>query len=253
MHHTVTAQERTWLLREKHGGIESPEFARDLERLALGEPLAYVIGHVPFLDASIDLSHKPLIPRVETEHWVKDAITALRAHTTPPRTILDLFAGSGCIGTALAQAFPDATIHFGELDPDLIEQIKINLARNAIPQERARIISTDVFSNITDTYDAIFANPPYIPASRESELDASVTAFEPHRALFAGPDGLSFIRPLIAQAPQFLHPGGSLFIEFDSAQKDTIEKLAHGDASWKTVAFMRDQYDAWRAVELTRE
>lgn len=254
--HSVTnmspKKERAWLLQEKYAGVETPAFADDLLLLAAGVPLAYVIGHVPFLSASIDLSHKPLIPRVETEHWVAETIAELRARDRAPQTILDLFSGSGCIGVALAQAFPGASVHFAEYDASLIPNIEENIRRNIADPERIKVFQSDIFSNVHDRYDMITANPPYIPESRRNALDASVTDFEPHQALFGGEDGLAFIRPLIAEAPQFLNPGGSLFIEFDSAQKDVIEDLARASEAWREIRFIRDQYDAWRAVELVR-
>lgn len=250
MPHEVTPRERAWLLQEKYAGVETPKFENDLLRLTAGEPLAYVIGHVPFLSATIDLTHKPLIPRVETEHWVAEAITELRTHGRVPKTILDLFSGSGCIGVAFAQAFPDASVHFAEYDAALIPEIEENIRHNITDPARTKVFQSDVFSNVHDRYDVITANPPYIPESRKNSLDASVTDFEPHQALFGGEDGLAFIRPLIAEAPKFLNPGGSLFIEFDSAQKDVIEDLAHTSGAWREIRFIRDQYDAWRAVEL---
>jgi len=115
-----------------------------------------------------------------------------------------------------------------------------------------KVFQSDVFSNVPDRYDVITANPPYIPESRKSALDASVTDFEPHEALFGGEDGLAFIRPLITETPKFLNPGGSLFVEFDSAQKDVIKDLAHTSGAWRETRFIRDQYDEWRAVELVR-
>lgn len=252
MKHHIQPQDRTWLLREKYAGIETSEFRSDLERLATGEPLAYVIGHTPFLSASIDLSHKPLIPRVETEHWVAQAIAELRERATTPAMILDLFSGSGCIGVALAQAFPNAAVHFAEYDAVLIPQIEENVRRNSADPARTKIFQSDVFSNVRDRYDVITANPPYIPEPRKGALDVSVTDFEPHQALFGGEDGLVFIRRLITEAPRFLNPGGSIFVEFDSAQKNTLEELTRQEPAWRDVRFMRDQYDAWRTLELIR-
>lgn len=246
-------QERAWLLREKYAGNETPEFFIDLKRLEAGEPLAYIIGHIPFLDATIDLSHRPLIPRVETEYWVGEAIKLLMRRGLRPRRILDLFAGSGCIGIALAQAFPQTAISFGEHNPDLIAQIKKNITLNNIDATRVTVVETNVFSHITEVYDAIFANPPYIPLShKETVVEKSVRAFEPAQALYGGEDGLQYIKSFIAEAPNHLITGGILFVEFNTDQKNAIESLAKQNAQYRTVEFIKDQYELWRTAILVK-
>src|SRR5690606_26669366 len=99
-------QEEQWLLEEKYAGAESEAFRADLKRLTGGEPLGYVIGHVPFLDCRIHLDSHPLIPRPETEYWVEKAMVAIKEVAGGPEArplhVLDLCAGSGCIGVAVA-------------------------------------------------------------------------------------------------------------------------------------------------------
>lgn len=250
----ITQKERAWLLAEKYAEKETPEFFVDLKRLAKGEPLAYVIGHIPFLGATIDLSYHPLIPRTETEYWVKEAMNITRVeHPDGNFTALDLFAGSGCIGVALLLEFPTARVDFGEHDKNLLAQIEKNITLNKIKAPRARIIETDVFSNTTDIYDYIFANPPYIPLShKETIVEESVRAFEPEQALYGGDDGLFYIQKLLNETSKHLSAGGKLFMEFDTEQKDAIEQLIRNNPSWNTVDFMKDQYGLWRTAILTR-
>lgn len=251
MEHPVTARDRAWLLAEKYAGKETPQFFADVERLASGEPLAYVIGHVPFIDVTVDLSCHPLIPRVETEYWVERVLQSLKEERAP-RHVLDIFSGSGCIGIALARTFPEANVDFAENDAGFLAQIKKNITLNRIDASRTHVIKSDVFSHISGTYDHIFANPPYIPKAHEATLPDSVKKFEPYQALFADDNGLFFIQKLISEAPKFLTPGGSLFIEFDSEQKDTLEAIVTQDPSWQSVEFMKDQYDVWRMATLIR-
>src|SRR6056297_1653427 len=74
----MESQDEQWLLQEKYSGEKSEAFFADCKALALGTPLGYLIGHVPFLDCTIYLDEQPLIPRVETEFWVELAIAAIK-------------------------------------------------------------------------------------------------------------------------------------------------------------------------------
>ena len=100
-------KEEQWLLKEKYQGVESKEFHEDRKRLQAGEPLGYIIGWVPFLNTIIYLDSKPLIPRPETEFWVErvcERVLMKSQQLERPLAILDLCAGSGCIGVAVAKA-----------------------------------------------------------------------------------------------------------------------------------------------------
>ena len=245
------SKESQWLLNEKYGGKETPEYFADLKRLEAGEPLAYVIGWVDFLGCRIDISLRPLIPRPETEFWVEKVIKSVASKQLPVASlkILDLFAGSGCIGIALLKHLPNARVDFGEKDEKLCAQIRKNLNQNGVAA-RARVIRTDVFSNIQDSYNIIVANPPYISPNKKDTVQESVLAHEPHEALFADDDGLFFIKKLLKEAPAHLHPGGVMYIEFGEAQKEQIEKLTKSEA-WETE-FWKDQFGKWRVVKLSR-
>ena len=122
------SQDIEWLLKEKYQGEESVAFFADVKRMALGEPLGYLIGHVPFLDTTISLDSKPLIPRPETEFWVEKVITEIKLGSAgAPLRVLDLCAGSGCIGVAVAKAIPGATVDFSEIDAKHLPTITKNL------------------------------------------------------------------------------------------------------------------------------
>ena len=225
-------QETEWLLREKYDGEKSEAFFTDCKRLAEGEPLAYIIGFVPFLQCKIWLDSKPLIPRTETEFWTEEAIKTIKESVTlsldlkvnPPR-ILDLCSGSGCIGIAVAKAIPNIHIDFSEIDRAHVPTITKNINENNINEKRTSVYNTNLFNNLPNSYNYILTNPPYINES-SNQTDDSVIKNEPHLALFGGKDGMEIIEEIINTAPQYLTPNGQLWLEHEPEQSEVIKNLA---------------------------
>lgn len=241
-------QYATWLLKEKYNGIELPGFFTDCARLEAGELLAYVIGHVPFLACTIHLDSKPLIPRPETEFWTEKAIGAIHeavangAAAKPP-CILDLCAGSGAIGVVVAKAIPEALVTFAELDPTHLSTIVKNIHANEIDPNRCTVTASDLFETVDGTFDFILSNPPYIDAAANT-VEPSVTAHEPHLALFGGVAGLEVITRIIEGARAKLAPHGTLWLEHEPFQAEAIAEIAE-QHSFRIVTH-HDQYDTVR-------
>ncbi len=240
-------RDRAWLLKEKYNGVENAQYFADCARLEAGEPLAYLIGNIPFLDTVISLASYPLIPRPETEHWVNTFITEHRNLTQPIR-ILDLCAGSGCIGVAVGKALPTASIDFAELDERHFSTIKANCLANGLLEHQFRIVVSDLFSQLPDaTYDYILTNPPYIDASL-GRVATSVKDHEPALALYGGPAGLTLTSRIIEAAPQHLTPRGELWIEHEPEQAVAIATL--GNNAGFEVRTHEDQYGVPRYSKL---
>lgn len=236
------------LLQEKYNGRRNSEFNSDTFRLKKGEPLNYVIGWLPFLNCKIDLSFRPLIPRPETEYWLEKATAAISAIGRRVK-IADVFSGSGCIGIAVLKNIRNSQVDFFELDKKLIKQIKLNLKLNNISASRYRVFQGDAIKKLKNQYDFILANPPYIATKRKSKVQASVLKYEPRQALFAGADGLFYIKKILQLAKLRLQPNGQLWLEFDSFQKKPIEKLLK-NLKYQKWNFYRDQYRRWRYVQV---
>jgi release factor glutamine methyltransferase len=274
-------QELNWLLKEKYHGVTTPEFEADCARLTAGEPLAYLIGSIPFLDCTIYLDSHPLIPRPETEFWVEQAIAAVRQYSNltssvfasrseaiqgmrsdsglprqslslPPRNdevrVLDLCAGSGAIGVAVAKAIPEAHLTFSEIDPPHLPTIEKNITQNLsvnrkVSPDRVTVVVGDLFDNVDGVFDFILTNPPYIDKGSHT-VDANVEAHEPHLALFGGVAGMEIIKRIIREAKGHLTPTGQLWIEHEPFQTPTITTLAteHGF----TISTQPDQYGTLR-------
>ncbi len=211
-----------------------------------GEPLDYVIGWSEFLGCRIDLSERPLIPRPETEGWTDALIQKLKIKNQNAGRrlrVLDIFAGSGCIGIAVLRHVPNAHVCFVDIDPSCIRQIEQNCSLNQIESSRYRIMQADMFafedigsvdriiankirSYVICKFDVIVANPPYVAEATVGERVARSTLdYEPHQALFGGPDGLRYIRALLRNAHRFLTPAGELWMEFDDTQAGAVQDL----------------------------
>jgi release factor glutamine methyltransferase len=224
-------QEIAWLLADKYGGIPTEEFEADLEKLKSGTLLAYLIGWTPFLHTKIWLDSHPLIPRPETEYWVEKAISEIK-NTENPK-VLDLCAGSGCIGVTVLKHVPSAKVDFAEIDLLHHETIRKNILENEIDLERAKIFGCNLFENISEKYDFILSNPPYIDPKLSERIQDSVKTHEPEIALFGGTNGMEIIEKIILEAPNHLNPGGILYIEHEPEQAEKIKLLAPSAKTFK--------------------
>ncbi len=207
----------------------------------------YARGYVPFLDCTIYLDSRPLIPRTETEFWTEKAIatfspTVLAFEDVGGDSVfhcLDLFAGSGAIGIAILKHVPHAEVDFGEINDAHFPTIRKSLKKNGIAEKRAGFVKTDVWSAVSGTYDHIFANPPYL-SKTHSPLQESVVRLEPHEALYAEEDGFALIRKTLEGARGHLTRRGELYIEHEPGQVPLIERTAR--TLHLSVRTKNDQY-----------
>jgi release factor glutamine methyltransferase len=130
------------------------------------------------------------------------------------------------------------------LDKKFLRQIRKNLKLNKIGLQRTKLIQTNLFQNINNRYDYIFANPPYIARKRINRVQLEVLKYEPHKSLFGGKDGLFYIRKLIGEGKNYLKENGKMYIEFSPEQKNKIERLLKQNG-WH-YQFFKDQYKRWR-------
>lgn len=206
----------------------------------------YARGFIPFLETTIYLDSKPLIPRTETEYWVEQALTEIP--NDKEVRVLDLFSGSGCIGVATLFHRPLSRVTFGEHQEKHLPTIHKNIIENGIDPERASVVQTNIWNGIAGPFEYILANPPYLSKERGSASE-DVTEHEPEEALFADDDGFFFIEKTIEKLSQFLVPGGVCFIEHEPFHEARISETAqrHGYSS-KTH---KDQYGIYRYSRLS--
>ena len=223
-----TNKSREELARD--GGLyASPELerrVRDLvDRHLAGEPVAYLIGEWEFYGLPLDISESVLIPRPDTETLAEAAIDWL-AQQDGPR-VLDLCAGSGCLGLAIASQVKDARVVLGELSDGALRICRQNIRRNGLTG-RVTAMQLDALHpplQRLGEFDCIVSNPPYIPTGDLPGLDPSVRDYEPHMALDGGADGLDFYRAILRHWPAVLHPGARLYFEVGIGQADDVLRL----------------------------
>ncbi len=208
------------------------------------EPEAYRVGHVPFLGTTIWLDSRPLIPRTETEWWAEKVVGSMSQVAGREIRVLDLFAGSGCVGVAILKHVPQAHVTFGELEARHLPTIEKNIHENGIDPSRTEIVQTNVYSDLRGHYDCILANPPYLSHTRIERVEGSVLAHEPREALFAKDDGFALIDATIAGLPTHLAPGGQSWMEHEPEHASRI--LESAARLGLTTTVHKDQYGVER-------
>lgn len=187
-----------------------------------GEPVAYLLGEWEFYGLTLDVTEEVLIPRVDTEVLAREAIDWLRGQESC--RVLDLCAGSGCVGLALAKYVPDCRVLLGELSEAAVRICRQNIRRTGLTG-RVSVMVMDALEpppKAVDTFQCIVCNPPYIPRGDIEALERSVKAFEPYLALCGGEDGLDFYRAVAREWRAALADGGRLFFEVGIGQAEDV-------------------------------
>ena len=190
-----------------------------------GEPTAYLIGEWEFYGLPLDISRDVLIPRPDTEVLAGLAIDFVK--TQGACRVLDLCAGSGCIGLAVASQCPESRVVLGELSEGALRICRQNIRRNGLS---GRVVPMQMDALAPPPaqlgeFRCLVSNPPYIPAGDIPGLDPSVRDFEPHMALDGGADGLDFYRNLAGEWKNALTVGGKIFLEVGIGQADDVLRL----------------------------
>ncbi len=221
----------------------------DLTRRRLdGEPVAYIIGEWEFYGLNLDVSREVLIPRMDTEVLAEQAILAARACGEGCR-VLDLCAGSGCVGLAVAANVPTCSVVLADLSEGALRVCRQNVRRSGL-QNRCVCVSADAklppLPALWD-FDVIACNPPYIPTADILTLDHSVRDYEPREALDGGEDGLDFYRSVCAKWRGALRLGGRLIFEVGFGQAEAVSTLL-ADNGFEDIETFLDTQGIQRVV-----
>ncbi len=179
-------------------------------------PMQYLVGYSYFMGEKFIVNEHVLIPRPETELLV-EAVSKL-----PEKSILDIGTGSGCIAI-MAQKITGMAVSACDISEKALEIARINAKTLC---KKVEFIHSDLFSNISDKFDIIVSNPPYIPKGELPNLQAEVALKEPHLALFTSDEkGIEFYEKIIEQSQNYLNKKGYLAFEIGIGQSQNIVQI----------------------------
>lgn len=226
---------------------EAVRLEKLVARRSAREPLQYLLGEWDFLDFTLKVGPGVLCPRADTEVVCESAIALLQGVQAP--VVLDLCAGTGCLGLGIARSCPGARVTCVEKSEAAWPYLTANTSGTGV-----RAVQADVFrwyqTLPPDSVDLIVSNPPYLTAAEMQALMPE-TAHEPAMALDGGADGLDFYRLLCSRYGTVLRPGGWLVLEIGCAQAQEV--LALGAAyGWQKGSCRKDYGGNDRVIQLQK-
>ena len=234
-------------LRQEVSEEDAELLAHAFSQLKNHQPAQYILGYEDFHGLRFQVDERVLIPRPETEELV-DLILAENPSTE--LKVLDIGTGSGAISVSLKKSCPLWQVTASDLSVDALELAQENAKLN---QVAISFVQSDVFENISGSFDIIVSNPPYISENDKDEVGVNVLASEPKMALFADEEGLAIYRQIIEEADRYLTPSGKLYFEIGYKQGMDLKKLLSLHFPDKRVRVLKDQFGQDRMVVMDDE
>lgn len=231
----ITGVSRTTYLCDRNRQVPEEQIAayqKLIDKRAERIPLQQLTHEQEFMGLTFYVNEHVLIPRQDTEVLVEEAGKLLKKqeHTR----LLDMCTGSGCILISLAKLYGAEQAVGVDISEEALKVASCNAERN---QAEVSLLQSDLFSNVSGTYDMIVSNPPYIRTAVIDTLEPEVREHEPVLALDGKEDGLYFYRRIVEQAGSFLNPGGYLIFEIGHDQGEEVAGLLqlHGYTDVRVV------------------
>lgn len=219
-----------------------------VQRRKDGEPLAYILGTWDFYGLELNVTGDVLIPRIDTEVLVQEALDTITPQNQAPR-VLDLCCGSGCIGCAIGVNLPQSRIVMVDMSDKALRVARSNVMKHTMGA-RVSCVKANALkappANI-GTFDLIVSNPPYIKSMEVLTLDSSVRDFEPLEALDGGEDGYMFYRSIVKKWKSVLRKDGWLMFEVGEEQAQYVA-LQMKKAGFKNIRTVKDTGSVERVV-----
>ncbi|MCO4589682.1 peptide chain release factor N(5)-glutamine methyltransferase [Streptococcus infantarius] len=207
----------------------------------------YITGKAYFRDLELAVDERVLIPRPETEELVD---LVLKENSKADLRVLDIGTGSGAIAISLKSARPDWQVTASDISQGALQLAEENSKLNQVSLD---FVESDVFGQITGTFDVIISNPPYIAYGDKDEVGLNVLASEPHLALFADEDGFAIYRQIIEGAGEHLSENGKLYFEIGYKQGDGLRALLSKHFPQKRIRVLEDIFGKDRKVVMDND
>ena len=211
---------------------QQDEYRVVIRKRAEHVPLQYITGEQEFMGLPFKVNSNVLIPRQDTETLVEEALKVIR----PGMKVLDMCTGSGCILISILKN----VLNVEGVGCDISKQALIVAKENAkLNNVVATFERSDLFDHVTETFDVIVSNPPYIRTEEIATLMPEVCQFEPVGALDGKEDGLFFYRKMIAESSKYLNPEGVILFEIGYDQGRDVSLMLK-EAGYKDVQIVKD-------------
>nr|WP_242422558.1 MULTISPECIES: putative protein N(5)-glutamine methyltransferase [Frankia] len=195
------------------------ELAAMVDCRVAGKPLEHILGWVQFCGLKIAVEAGVFVPRRRTEFLVRQALD--QAGGRPGEVVVDLCCGSGAVAAALLAALPDAEVHAADIEP-----AAVRCARRNVVAGGGLVHEGDLFAalprSLRGRVDLLVVNAPYVPTDAIGLMPPEAREHEPRLSLDGGKDGLDVLRRVVAVAPSWLAPGGSLLLETSAQQAPSL-------------------------------
>jgi len=234
---------------------QEQQFLTLIERREHGEPVAYLTGHKEFYGLDFFVDPRVLIPRPETELLVETALDITQSMLGNGRApmIADIGTGCGAIPIALAVQEPRLPyVYASDISAEALDVAHLNAQRHHVEQ-RLRLLQGDLLAPLPEPIDILTANLPYVGTDEMDLLAPDVRAYEPHLALFNGPQGLDLLYRLLTEAKQsdILVRGAVVLLEIGYQQREPLTRFIHALWPQATVTSKKD-YAGWdRMLQIT--
>ena len=223
---------RDRLILDDPRGEAPATFFHYVERRKKGEPIAYITGHREFWTIDVEVGPGALVPRPDSETLIAAAVEHF-AGSSGPVDILDLGTGPGTLLLAALDEWPRSAGLGVDASEDALAYARRNARRLGV-ETRVEFRVGDWATGIDRQFDLVLCNPPYVADG--SQTGAGVVEYEPHEALFAGPEGLDEYRRLAPQIGSLLAPGGLAAIEIGFDQAESVLALLRSEGLDATMA-----------------
>lgn len=224
--------------------VKRKKFLELVKKRGKGVPIAYLVGHKEFFALDFFVDSRVLIPRPETELLVESAVKCAAelagVHKKKQVRMLDVGTGSGCVAVSLAKAVPGARVVASDVSEGALQVARKNIKLHKLGR-RIQLIKGDLLKPfLSEKFDIIVANLPYIPTREKMQVDFEVKKYEPASALWAGVDGMRFLNTFFVQLSEMKRPPAFVIGEFGASMKKSVAASIKKYLPHAKVEFKKD-------------